>query len=108
MMQWTPYGTSEADLKDHIRTFASVFPEVIVVKGAGGYGFYMLGFMAPHDARSLPRSGRCWTDPASSPTSRAPSIRRRSTVDGWVTVIDAARRRRGCRGGPGLCTAMAR
>ena len=34
MMQWTPYGTTEADLKEHIRTFATVFPHVIAVRGS--------------------------------------------------------------------------
>ncbi len=47
MMQWTPYGTSDADLKEHIRTFASVFPHVFVERGFAGYGFYMLGSMQP-------------------------------------------------------------
>ena len=47
MMQWTPYGTTESDLKEHIRTFASVFPHVIAVRGSGGYGFYMLGSAQP-------------------------------------------------------------
>ncbi len=47
MMQWTPYGTTEADLKEHIRTFATVYPHVIAVRGFAGYGFYMLGSMQP-------------------------------------------------------------
>jgi spermidine synthase len=47
MMQWTPYGTAEADLKEHIRTFATVYPHVIAVRGFAGYGFYMLGSMQP-------------------------------------------------------------
>jgi spermidine synthase len=47
MMQWTPYGTAEADLKEHIRTFATVYPHVIAVQGFAGYGFYMLGSMQP-------------------------------------------------------------
>ena len=47
MMQWTPYGTTEADLKEHIRTFATVFPHVIAVQGFAGYGFYMLGSTQP-------------------------------------------------------------
>src|SRR4029079_19519066 len=47
MMQWVPYGGTAADMNDHIRTFAAVFPEVTLVKGAGGYGFYMLGSSEP-------------------------------------------------------------
>lgn len=49
MMQWTPFGTTEADLKEHVRTFASVFEHVTVVRGPGGYGFYMLGSDQPID-----------------------------------------------------------
>ncbi len=47
MMQWLPYGGPAADFNDHIRTFAAVFPEVTIVKGAGGYGVYMLGSSRP-------------------------------------------------------------
>ncbi len=47
MMQWVPYGAPEAEFKEHIRTFASVFPNVAVIKGAGGYGAYMLGSAEP-------------------------------------------------------------
>ena len=47
MLQWVPYGGPAEDLNDHIRTFASVFPHVTIVKGAGGWGMYMLGSSAP-------------------------------------------------------------
>ena len=47
MMQWTPFGAPEADIKEHMRTFATVFPNVTAVRGSGGYGFYMLGSMDP-------------------------------------------------------------
>ena len=49
MMQWTPFGTTEQELKDHIRTFASVFEHVTAIRGPGGYGFYMLGSAQPID-----------------------------------------------------------
>ena len=52
MMQWVPYGAPEAEFKEHIRTFASVFPNVTVVRGAGGYGAYMLGSDEPLDLRA--------------------------------------------------------
>jgi hypothetical protein len=47
MMQWVPYGQTIDDFRAHIRTFASVFPHVVVMRGPGGYGFYMLGSDAP-------------------------------------------------------------
>ena len=75
MMQWTPYGTTADELKEHIRTFATVFPFVTAVRGPGGYGFYMLGSEHPVslDPASLVRSSSA---PVSSRTSRAPSTPR--------------------------------
>lgn len=87
MMQWTPYGTTESDLKEHIRTFASVFPHVMAIRGPGGYGFYMLGSPEPVEidpgaiASVLERPG-VLADISSaydSPTT---------TLDGWTEVID--------------------
>ena len=47
MMQWVPYGAPESEFKEHIRTFAAVYPHVSVIKGSGGYGAYMLGSEQP-------------------------------------------------------------
>ncbi len=47
MMQWIPYGQTLDEFKDHVRTYASVFPHVIVMFGAGGFGLYMLGSDQP-------------------------------------------------------------
>jgi spermidine synthase len=86
MMQWLPYGGPAADFNDHIRTFASVFPEVTLVKGAGGYGVYMLGSASPitfDPARIreiLARPG-VLDDISSAYDSPA------KTVDDWVDVI---------------------
>ena len=64
MMQWLPYGGQSDDFNDSIRTFASVFPNVTIVKGSGGYGVYMLG--SSHRSRSPTRtSGRSSPSPAS-------------------------------------------
>ena len=35
MMQWVPYGGPAAEFKDHVRTFAAVFPEVDAGQGRG-------------------------------------------------------------------------
>ena len=86
MMQWVPYGAPEADFQDHIRTFASVYPHVAVIKGAGGYGAYMLGSASPlsfePDAirEILARPG-VLEDISSAYDSPA------TTVDGWIDVI---------------------
>ncbi len=47
MMQWTPYGGTVDDFLDHIRTFRTVFPNVIVAFGPGGYGFFLIGSDQP-------------------------------------------------------------
>jgi spermidine synthase len=86
MMQWLPYGGPVDDLNDHIRTFAAVFPEVTVVRGAGGYGAYMLGSSAPiafdeaNIREVLARPG-ILEDISSAYDSPA------RTVDEWVKVI---------------------
>ena len=87
MMQWTPYGTTESDLKEHIRTFATVFPHVIAVRGSGGYGFYMLGSaqpmtLDPEAARSVLMRPGVLEDISSAFDSP------QSTIDGWLAEID--------------------
>jgi spermidine synthase len=47
MMQWIPYGQTLAEFKDHVRTYAAVFPHVILAFGPGGNGLYMLGSNDP-------------------------------------------------------------
>jgi spermidine synthase len=87
MMQWVPFGATESELKEHIRTFAAVFPQVLVVRGAGGYGFYMLGSGSPIDldpgitTAVLQRPG-VLDDISSAYDSPA------STIDDWIAVIE--------------------
>jgi spermidine synthase len=86
MMQWTPYGTTANELKDHIRTFSTVFDHVIAVKGFAGYGFYMLGSMQPisldpEAARSVLERPGVLEDVSGAFDSRI------STVDGWLAEI---------------------
>ncbi len=47
MMQWVPFGQTLDEFKAHVRTFADVYPNVIVAIGPGRNGFYMLGSEAP-------------------------------------------------------------
>ena len=86
MMQWVPYGGLVSDFNDSIRTFASVFPEVTLVKGAGGYGVYMLGSSKPvsfaeEDIRAILARPGVLEDISSAYDSPA------KTVDAWVQVI---------------------
>jgi predicted membrane-bound spermidine synthase len=87
MMQWVPFGAAEAELKDHIRTFAAVFPEMLIVRGAGGYGFYMLGSMAPIEldpevTRSVLARPGVLADISSAYDSPA------SSIEDWLAVIE--------------------
>jgi spermidine synthase len=47
MMQWVPNGQTVDEFKAHIRTFRSVFTNVLIAFGPGGYGFLMLGSDEP-------------------------------------------------------------
>ena len=87
MMQWTPFGTSENELKDHIRTFATVFPHVTAVRGPGLYGFYMLGSddpieLAPAAAREVLARPGVLDDISTAFDSPA------TTVEDWLVEID--------------------
>jgi hypothetical protein len=87
MMQWVPFGAPESELKEHIRTFASVFDEILIVRGAGGYGFYMLGsdepiVLDPEVAAEVLQRPGVLEDISSAYDSPA------QTVEGWLDVID--------------------
>lgn len=43
VMQWIPFGQTVDEFRDHLRTFQSVFPNVIVAVGPGNNGFFFLG-----------------------------------------------------------------
>jgi spermidine synthase len=86
MMQWTPHGSTPDELQRHVRTFATVFPEVTIVRGPGGYGNFMLGSESPisfaeDDIREVLARPGILGDISSAYDSPA------STVDDWVRVI---------------------
>ena len=86
MMQWVPDQQTLSDFKAHVRTFADVFPYVIVAEGPGRNGFYMLGSGEPMtlDQASLrailsrPGVLRDISSAFDSPES---------TLDGWLARI---------------------
>jgi len=47
MMEWMPYGQSVDEFRSHVRTFADVFPHVLIAFGPAHKGVYMLGSTAP-------------------------------------------------------------
>jgi spermidine synthase len=86
MMQWVPYGAPESEYKEHIRTFAAVFPNVAVVRGPGGYGTYMLGSadriaFDPAVARRILERPGVLEDISSAYDSPV------TTIDAWLDVI---------------------
>ena len=86
MMQWVPFGAPEEDFKEHIRTFSSVFPNTTVIRGAGGFGAYMLGSeeplsFGPEAIRTVLGKPGVLEDISSAYDSPA------STIEDWVGVI---------------------
>jgi spermidine synthase len=86
MMEWMPYGQSVDEFRAHVRTFANVFPEVMIAFGPGGNGTFLFGSRGPihFDESSirkvLARPGvlKDLSGAADSPAS---------TVDEWVQLI---------------------
>ncbi|HEX8938940.1 MAG TPA: fused MFS/spermidine synthase [Candidatus Limnocylindrales bacterium] len=86
MMQWVPYGQTLDEFLAHVRTFASVFPQVRVIAGPGGAGFYMLGSDGPVELdpaamRSVLERPGVVADLDSAPDGRG------RDVDQWVATI---------------------
>ena len=86
MMQWTPHGTDVGEFERHLRTFAAAFPHVLVARGPGGYGNFLLGSESPialTDAgiRSVLARPGVLEDISSAYDSPE------STVDGWAARI---------------------
>jgi hypothetical protein len=87
MMQWVPLGGSpEAEFQEHLRTFAVVYPHMMVVRGAGGYGVYMLGSadpmtLDPVAIREILERPGVLDDISTAYDSPA------TTIDAWIDVI---------------------
>ena len=86
MMQWVPYGQTLDEFRAHVRTFAEVFPNVLVLHGPGGYGFFMLGSDQPmsfSDAATREVLGRPGILEDISGAYDSPA----ETVDAWAALI---------------------
>ena len=86
MMEWVPYGQTIEEYKTHVRAFAAVFPQVVIVFGPGGYGTYMLGSddpiaFDPAAIRSVLERPGVLADISSAYDSPE------KTVEGWITRI---------------------
>ena len=86
MMEWMPFGQSVDEFRAHVRTFAHVFPEVMIAFGPGGYGTFMFGSSRPirideSSIREVLARPGVLADLAEAVDSPA------STVDAWLHLI---------------------
>jgi hypothetical protein len=86
MMQWTPHGTDKGEFERHLRTFASVFPEVLVLRGPGGYGNYFLGSETPIDLTDA-GIGEVLERPGVVDDISSAYDSPQSTLEGWEAFI---------------------
>jgi spermidine synthase len=86
MMQWMPYGSTIEEFKAHVRTFATVFPEVVMAFGPGGFGFFMLGSDQPI-AFEEAAIRQVFERPGVLEDISSAYDARIRTVDGWVRRI---------------------
>ena len=86
MMQWVSYGMTIDELQAHVRTFADVFPEVLVLASPGNYGFFLLGSDQPmvledRSVREVLARPGILEDISGAYDSPA------KTADGWAALI---------------------
>jgi len=86
MMQWVSYGMTIDELRAHVRTFADVFPEVLVLRSPGNYGFFLLGSDQPmaledRSVREVVARPGILDDISGAYDSPA------KTADGWAALI---------------------
>jgi hypothetical protein len=86
MVQWVPYGQTMDEFLAHVRTFLAVFPNVRVVAGAGGYGFYMIGSDGSVDLNPLNMVAALARPGVLADLDGAPDARGRSIAQ-WVDTI---------------------
>jgi len=88
MMQWVPYGQTIDEFRAHIRTMADVFPELVVLRSPGNYGFFVLGSDQPmaledRSAREVLARPGILEDISGAYDSPA------KTADGWAALISS-------------------
>ena len=87
MMEWIPYAQSVDEFRSHVKTFTSVFPEVLMAFGPTHRGVYMLGSQKPisvddknvHDVLARPGIAQDLMD---TPDNPAPS------ADAWTDILE--------------------
>ena len=88
MVQWVPYGQTLDEFLAHVRTFLAVFPNVRVIAGAGGYGFYMVGSDGSVDLDPASMAAALARPGVLDDLNGAPDSRNRSAAD-WIATLQA-------------------
>ena len=86
MVQWVPYGQTLDEFLAHVRTFEQVFPNVRVIAGAGGYGFYMIGSDGSVDLDPALMQAALERPGVLEDLNSAPDSKGRSVAD-WVQTL---------------------
>ncbi len=86
MVQWVPYGQTLDEFLAHVRTFLQVFPNVRVIAGAGGYGFYMIGSDGSVDLDPALMSAALDRPGVLADLNGAPDSRGRTTEQ-WIATL---------------------
>lgn len=86
MVQWVPYGQTQDEFLAHVRTYLQVFPNVRVIAGAGGYGFYMIGSDGSVDLDPATMASVLQRPGLLADVNGAPDSHNR-TVDQWVSTL---------------------
>lgn len=89
MMEWMPNVQSIDDFRSHVRTFADVFPEVLIAFGPAQNGVFMLGSRAPisidpSNVRAVLDRPGVLDDLLTTPDNKA------ETFDEWADILDTA------------------
>ena len=87
MMQWVPYGQTLDEFLAHLRTFLAVFPNVSVIAGPGGNGFFMIGLRWARGPRPGGHGEVLCRAPGSSRTS---TMRPTPETVAWRSGVDMA------------------
>jgi spermidine synthase len=99
MMEWMPGGQSVDEFRAHVRTFASVYPNVLLAFGPATNGVYMLGSAGPTTLEStsistvLSRTGvvRDLDEAADAPVTSHEAWQSLIPTLAWIEGSDVAR-----------------
>lgn len=87
MMQWVPNGQTLDEFLAHVRTFLAVFPNVRVIAGPGGGGYYLLGSDGSVDMDPALMRAALERPGVLEDVNSAPDAEGRS-VDAWVSTLE--------------------